>query len=290
MTSTPDFDRLGRDFQFTEIDFQQIRKLIYAYAGISLSDTKKAMVYGRVGRRLRANGFTRFCDYLEFLKAGDEAEWEAFVNALTTNLTSFFREKHHFPILAEHVRSIRHGHPIRLWCSAASTGEEAYTMAMTMVDVFGSYTPPVHILATDLDTQVLKTAGAGIYPMERVENLSSDVLRRFFLKGTGSNAGCVQVRQELRDMISFHPLNLQDQSWPIRGPFDAVFCRNVMIYFDKSTQRKVLQKFVPVMRRDALFFAGHSENFHHAEDLFSFRGSTVYNIADKALHLSMPAR
>jgi chemotaxis protein methyltransferase CheR len=290
MVSTPSFDRLGRDFQFTEMDFQEIRELIYAYAGISLSNTKKAMVYSRVGRRLRINGFTRFCDYLTFLKSGDKAEWQAFVNALTTNLTSFFREKHHFPLLAEHVRSIRDGQPINLWCCAASTGEEPYTMAMTMVDVFGSYNPPVHILATDVDTQVLKTAAAGIYSIERVESLSSDVLRRFFLKGTGSNAGTVRVRQELRNMISFQPLNLHDQSWPVQGSFDAVFCRNVMIYFDKPTQRKILQKIVPFMRRDALFFAGHSESFHHAEDLFSLRGSTVYQVADEALHLSMPAR
>ena len=163
-------------------------------------------------------------------------------------------------------------------------------MAMTMVDVFGSYTPPVRILATDLNTQVLKTAADGIYPMERVENLSTDVLQRFFLKGTGNNAGCVQVRQELRDMISFQQLNLLDENWPIHSPFDAVFCRNVMIYFDKPTQHKVLQKIVPVMRRDALFFAGHSENFHHAQELFSLRGNTVYNVANEAFHLSVSGR
>ncbi|MEY3879228.1 MAG: chemotaxis protein methyltransferase [Pseudomonadota bacterium] len=290
MAMNLDLDGLGRDFEFTETDFQAIRQLIYTYAGISLSNTKKAMVYSRVGRRLRANDFIRFCDYLDFLKAGDKVEWQAFVNGLTTNLTSFFREKHHFPILAEHVHSIGHNHPIKLWCCAASTGEEAYTMAMTMVDVFGSYTPPVRILATDLNTQVLKTAADGIYPMERVENLSTDVLQRFFLKGTGNNAGCVQVRQELRDMISFQQLNLLDENWPIHSPFDAVFCRNVMIYFDKPTQHKVLQKIVPVMRRDALFFAGHSENFHHAQELFSLRGNTVYNVANEAFHLSVSGR
>ncbi len=290
MAMTPELDGLGRDFQFTETDFKDIRQLIYTHAGISLSNTKRAMVYSRVGRRLRANGFIRFCDYLDFLKAGDELEWQAFVNVLTTNLTAFFREKHHFPILAEHVQRIGNDHPVKLWCCAASTGEEAYTMAMTMVEVFGSYTPPVRILATDLDTQVLKTATAGIYPMERVENLPADVLQRFFLKGTGGNAGCVQVRKELRDMISFQQLNLLDKNWPIHGPFDAVFCRNVMIYFDKPTQHKVLQKIVPVMRRDALFFAGHSESFHHAQELFSLQGNTVYNIANEALHLSVSRR
>lgn len=280
----------SREFLFTDADFQRIRKLIYAHAGINLSDAKKDMVYSRLGRRLRATGLTRFSDYLALLEANDETEWEAFVNALTTNLTAFFREPHHFPLLAEHIQKIKHRRPIELWCCAASTGEEPYTMAMTMVDVFGSYTPPVHILATDLDTHVLKKAQAGIYPIERVEKLPQDVLKRFFLKGTGSNAGYVQVRKELRDMVTFRKLNLLDAQWPIRGPFEAIFCRNVMIYFDKPTQYKILQKFVPVMHSDALLFAGHSESFQHAADLFSIRGRTVYTIAEKARHLAIPAR
>ncbi len=282
MALSPEKDVIGREFHFTDQDFTRIRKLIYDHAGINLSDAKKDMVYSRVGRRLRATGLTSFRDYLALLESDHEAEWEAFVNSLTTNLTSFFREAHHFPILAEHIRKIKQRRPIELWCSAASTGEEPYTMAMTVVDLFGSYTPPVHILATDLDTHVLQKAQAGIYPMERVEKLPPDILKRFFLKGTGSNAGYVQVRRELRDMITFRQLNLLDARWPIRGPFDAIFCRNVMIYFDKETQYKILQKFVPVMHRDALLFAGHSESFQHAADLFRIQGRTVYALADKA--------
>jgi len=285
-----DRDPPVREFAITDAEFQRIRKLIYQHAGINLSEAKKDMVYSRLGRRLRVNNLTTFNDYLALLETNDEAEWEAFVNSLTTNLTSFFREAHHFPLLAEHIHKIKHRRPIELWCSAASTGEEPYTMAMTMVDVFGSYTPPVHILATDLDTNVLEKAEAGIYPLERVEKLPPDILKRFFLKGSGDKAGYVRVRKELRDMITFRQINLLDNNWPIRGPFEAIFCRNVMIYFDKTTQYNILKKFVPVMHSDALLFAGHSESFQHAADLFHIRGKTVYTIADKARHLAISAR
>lgn len=282
-------DPSAREFHFTDQDFERVRKLIYVHAGINLSEAKKDMVYSRVGRRLRATGLKSFSEYLAYLESNDENEWEAFVNSLTTNLTSFFREPHHFPILAEHIRSLKRRRSIMLWCCAASTGEEPYTMAMTMVDVFDSYTPPVRILATDLDTHVLEKAQAGVYSMERIEKLPPHILKKFFLKGTGNNAGYVQVRQELRDMITFRQLNLLDDKWPIKGPFDAIFCRNVMIYFDKPTQYNILQKFVPLMHRDALLFAGHSESFQHAADLFRIQGRTVYTLAEKAQALAIAA-
>lgn len=281
MSSPFDRDTPAREFTFTEQDFQRIRKLIYDHAGINLSDSKMDMVYSRLGRRLRATGLNSFREYLALLEHDDKDEWEAFVNSLTTNLTSFFREPHHFPILADHIRNIRHRQPIQLWCNAASTGEEPYTMAMTMADVFGTYTPPVHILATDLDTHVLQAAQTGIYSADRVERLPADITRRFFVDVPGQ-PGKFQVRHELRNMITFRQLNLLDNYWPIRGPFDAVFCRNVMIYFDKPTQYKILQKLVPVMRSDALLFAGHSESFQHATDLFHIQGRTVYTIAETA--------
>ncbi|MFM9912459.1 MAG: CheR family methyltransferase [Methylophilaceae bacterium] len=275
-----------REFLFTEKEFQRIRKMIYEHAGINLSEAKKDMVYSRLGRRLRANHLSTFADYLALLETNNEAEWEAFVNSLTTNLTSFFREAHHFPLLAEHIKKINR-RPLQLWCSAASTGEEPYTMAMTMMDLFGSLTPPVRILATDLDTNVLRKAEAGVYPLERVEKLSPELMKRFFLKGTGHNEGQVLVRKELRDMITFRQLNLLDEKWPAMGPFDAIFCRNVMIYFDKPTQYKILKKFLPMMRNDALLFAGHSESFQNAADLFTIRSKTVYHIAEKSRHLAV---
>lgn len=284
MTNEPSSEHTTREYDFTGRDFEYVRRLIYERAGISLSASKQNMVYSRLARRLRANGLSRFKDYLGLLEHGDDAEWEAFTNSLTTNLTAFFREAHHFQILAEHVQKRKSRQQIQLWCSASSTGEEPYSMAMTMVEVFGSFSPPVHILATDVDTNVLATAQQGVYSMERLEKMPQHKLKRFFLKGSGSHAGSARVRQELRDMITFRQLNLLDEAWPVRGPFDAIFCRNVMIYFDKPTQYKILQKFAPLMAHDGLMFAGHSESFHHATDLFRLRGKTVYELAGKARH------
>ena len=272
----------GREFEFTARDFERIARMIYRHAGISLSAAKQEMVYSRLARRLRARGLTRFEDYLALLAGGDDDEWEAFTNSLTTNLTAFFREPHHFPMLAEHALKASGRHRIELWCSASSTGEEPYSMAMTMVEAFGSYTPPVRILATDLDTQVLARAQAGVYPMERLERMPQQRLRQFFLRGTGAQAGHARVRPELQQLVTFRPLNLLDRAWPVRGPFDAIFCRNVMIYFDKKTQRSVLERFVPLLRDDGLLFAGHSESFQHAADILRPRGKTVYELAQGA--------
>jgi chemotaxis protein methyltransferase CheR len=260
--------------------------MLYQHCGINLNDNKKDMVYSRLGRRLRAMGLKSFQDYLTRVEQDQGDEWEAFINSLTTNLTAFFREPHHFPLLKEHVLSLRK-RPIRLWCSASSTGEEPYTMAMTMVDAFGTYKPPVEIIATDIDTNVLSKAEAGIYPLERVEKLPKDILKRFFLKGIGGNEGYVQVRRELRDLISFRRLNLLDDRWPINGAFDAIFCRNVMIYFDKSTQYKILERFAPMLEAHGVLFAGHSESLHHASDIFRLRGKTVYELASASRQARM---
>lgn len=270
-----------REYVFTQADFERIRKLIYNHAGISLSKGKQNMVYSRLARRLRANGLTSFNEYLNFLERGNPEEWEAFTNALTTNLTAFFREQHHFPILEKHVEKRKNQGKIQLWCSASSTGEEPYSMAMAMVQAFKTFSPPVHILATDLDTNVLAKAQLGIYSLDKLEKIPKEKLKQFFLKGKGHHAGSARVRPELRNMITFRQLNLLDESWPIRGPFDAIFCRNVMIYFDKQTQYKILKKFVPLLAPDGLLFAGHSESFQHAVDLFKLREKTVYELANK---------
>jgi chemotaxis protein methyltransferase CheR len=267
-----------KEFLFTQAEFERIRTLLYQHSGIKLNDSKKDMVYSRLGRRLRATGMKSFQEYLELVEQDEGDEWEAFINSLTTNLTAFFREPHHFPLLKEHVLSLQKK-PLRLWCSAASTGEEPYTMAMTMIDAFGSYKPPIEIIATDIDTNVLTKARAGIYSLERVEKLPPETLKRFFLKGTGKNNGFVQVRKELRDLISFRTLNLLDEQWPINGTFDVIFCRNVMIYFDKDTQYKILKRFAPMLESHGLLFAGHSESLHHAADFFKLRGNTIYELA-----------
>lgn len=266
-----------REFTFTANDFARVRKLIYQHAGISLSEAKTDMVYSRVGRRLRTLGLDTFKEYLDYLEGQqDPAEWEAFTNALTTNLTSFFREEHHFSILANHLLKLQK--PIRIWCSAASTGEEPYTIAMTACEAFGTLRPPVEIIATDIDTNVLAVASKGVYPYERVSKLSEKRRKDFFQKGVGAQEGSVRVRSELRNLITFSQLNLLDETWPLKESFDAIFCRNVMIYFDKPTQSKILNKFVPIMKPHTLLFAGHSENFMYVSNALQLLGKTVYQL------------
>jgi len=266
-----------REFDFTAQDFARVRKLIYQHAGISLSEAKTDMVYSRIGRRLRTIGFDSFKEYLDDLENNNSTEeWEAFTNALTTNLTSFFREEHHFPVLAEHLKNLHK--PIRIWCSAASTGEEPYTIAMTACEAFGTLKPPVEIIATDIDTNVLATASRGVYPIDRVSKLSEKRKKDFFQKGSGAQEGAVRVRNELRNLITFQQLNLLEAKWPINEPFDVIFCRNVMIYFDKPTQTKILSRFVPLMKPHALLFAGHSENFLYVSNDFQLLGKTVYEL------------
>ncbi len=266
-----------KEFEFTVRDFERVRAIIYKRAGIALADSKHEMVYSRLARRLRATGIISFAKYLDDLESDrNSSEWEAFTNALTTNLTSFFREEHHFPLLAQHIKKMQA--PVSVWCSASSTGEEPYSIAMTLCETFGTLTPPAHVIATDIDTNVLATAENGVYPMERLDKMSPERAKYFFQKGRGKQAGFARVRAELRNMVTFKPLNLLSESWPISGPFDAIFCRNVMIYFDKPTQGKILSRFVPLMKPEAILFAGHSENFLYATDSLKLRGKTVYEL------------
>lgn len=269
----------GRDFVYTRADFLKIRDLIYRHAGITLADAKQDLVYGRLARRLRDLNISRFSDYIALLNPGSE-EWELFTNSLTTNLTAFFREQYHFPILAEHVLSTKH-RPIRLWSAASSTGEEPYSMAMTVMEAFDSFSPPVQILASDLDTQVLQTAAAGIYTLDRLEKIPVEKKRQFFKKGKGSNQGRARVIPELQNLIEFRQINLLHDDWGMEQKFDAIFCRNVMIYFDKDTQRKLIEKFLRVLQPNGLLFTGHSESFFHVGDLIAPIGKTVYRAGSR---------
>ena len=266
-----------KEFDFTNRDFERVRDLIYKRAGIALADSKQEMVYSRLARRLRATGIGSFVQYLDLLeRGGDVDEWEAFTNALTTNLTSFFRESHHFPILADYVKTLKE--PATVWCSASSTGEEPYSIAMTLCEAYGSLTPPAQIVATDIDTNVLATGANGVYPLERIEKMSPERVKKFFLRGKGAQEGFVRVRPELRKLVTFKQLNLLGDGWPVTGPFDVIFCRNVIIYFDKPTQSKILSRFVPMMKPHALLFAGHSENFLYVSDALKLKGKTVYEL------------
>lgn len=269
---------VDHEFAYTPQDFERICALIHQHAGISLNPSKREMVYSRLTKRLRANHLTSFSDYIALLERGHAGEREAFINALTTNLTYFFREEHHFPLLAEHVKS--RNHPVYLWCAASSTGEEAYSMAMTMADLYGTLNPPVRILASDVDSTVLEKAMNGVYSLSQIEKLPHEKFRKYFIE---TPANLVKVRPEIMNMVTFRKINLLDRVWPTKGPFDAIFCRNVMIYFDKKTQFDILKKFVPLLRQDGLLFAGHSESFHHAPELFRLRGKNVYELSNKSL-------
>jgi len=265
------------DFLLTDHDFSKIRTLIHQRAGIALGTQKRQMVYSRLSRRLRELGLKDFSTYLTRLEtAPNSGEWQLFTNALTTNLTAFFREAHHFPVLAEHVLSC--SQPVTVWCSAASTGEEPYSIAITLIEALGSRASTASVIATDIDTQVLAKGAAGVFTMEQVSKLSPTRLKRFFLKGSGAHSGNVLIRPEVAAMVKFQQLNLLDPKWALQEPFDAIFCRNVMIYFDKPTQGKILQRFAPLLKPHGLLFAGHSENFSFANQTFHLRGQTIYEL------------
>jgi chemotaxis protein methyltransferase CheR len=256
-----------------EHEFDLARRLIADYAGIKLSEHKRFMVHNRLTRRLRARGLHSFADYLALVQADPAGEREAFVNALTTNLTAFFREPHHFELLraraTQHRQSERR--PMRVWSAACSTGEEAWSIAMTLREA-GC---PGEVLASDIDTDALETARGGVYPHERAETLPAARLKAHWLKGAGANEGWVSARPELRAMLRFAPINLQ-REWPALEPFDALFCRNVVIYFDRDAQRRLLDRFTGVLRPGALLAVGHAESFPATHPAFRGCGRTAY--------------
>ena len=273
----------NREFAFSDQDFERVRQLIYKEAGIALNPTKKDMVYGRLVRRIRELKLASFSAYIEFLQSiAGKQEFEQFVNALTTNLTFFFREEHHFQMLGEHLKGLAGKGELSIWCAASSTGEEPYSIAIAALEALGgsSGRAPVQIVATDLDTSVLEVGRKGIYSADKIARLPAGYAQRYFDKLADGN---YQAKQQLRDMISFSRLNLIDVNWSVRKQFDAIFCRNVMIYFDRDTQLSVLKKFHPLLKTHGLLFVGHSENFYFASDYFTLRGKTVYELA-KAKH------
>jgi chemotaxis protein methyltransferase CheR len=250
------FAASAREFPFTQEHFDHISERIYKFAGIRLPTAKREMVYARLTRRLRALGIGSFDDYVRFLEL-EPAEWEHCTNALTTNVTAFYREEHHFTVLAHHAREhARDGEPFRVWSAGCSTGEEPYTIAMCLTDAIPGR--DFRVVATDLDTQVIAHARSGIYPLAAVLKLPEARQKRFFLRGTGRHEGQARVRREIAAHVEFRRLNLMDAEWPIDGPFDAIFCRNVMIYFDKPTQHRLVERFARMLAPHGLFFAGHA--------------------------------
>ena len=281
MTVSSPSTTTGRDFEFSDRDFRRVCELIHQRAGIALAPAKRDMVYGRLSRRLRALGLRSFQEYLDRLEKDGGDEWQAFTNALTTNLTSFFREPHHFDKLREELLQRAHRAPLQIWSCAASTGEEPYSLAITACEAFGTLTPPVRILATDVDTQVLSVGAQGVYSVERIANMDPALKRRYFQRGTGPNEGKCRVIPALRQLIEFRQLNLLSPRYDVGGPYDSLFCRNVMIYFDKPTQRAILSRLVEHMGDDGLLYTGHSENYLHAADLIQPCGRTLYRRAQR---------
>jgi chemotaxis protein methyltransferase CheR len=265
------------DFEYTDADFRRIARHVYQRAGIVLTEAKRSLAYGRLVRRLRALGIDRFADYLDRLEANRSSEeWQHFVNALTTNLTSFFRENYHFDILTEQMKAMPG--PFRIWCAAASTGEEPYSLAMTACDARGVTGHQVEIVASDIDTKVLATAESGIYPLGHLDKMSLVRKQAYFQRGGGSQLGAARVKPPLRDMVSYRQINLLADHWPLDGVFHAIFCRNVLIYFDAPTQQRVLRNMARYLRPDGRLYVGHSENLRAIDDVYLPCGRAVYGL------------
>jgi chemotaxis protein methyltransferase CheR len=270
-----------REFAFTDEHFKRLRSLVSLHTGISLSDAKRELVYSRLSRRLRELGLSSFSVYCGLLEAGDAEEVPKFVNAITTNLTSFFREAHHFQNLAENVLPeimIRNAstRQIHIWSAGCSTGEEPYSIAIVVREFLANQPGwKARILATDIDSSVIETASSGIYAAERVESLSKERLKSSFRRGVGSNQGLVVTMPELQDMVSFRQLNLM-QSWPMRSRFDIIFCRNVVIYFSKDEQRRLFDRFADALNPKGYLFIGHSESLFELCTRFESVGKTAY--------------
>lgn len=270
-----------REFAYTEKDFRRLQALVREHTGIALSDAKRELVYSRLARRLRLLNIDSFAGYCEMLEEGDTAELTRFVNAITTNLTAFFREPHHFEylggtLLPGLLNQSRFERRLRIWSAGCSTGEEPYSIAMTVKEAVKDVMRwDFRILATDIDSQVLATAAAGIYLEDRLQSLDRERLRRWFAKGINANAGKLRVKRELQDVIDFQQLNLMN-AWANLGEFDVIFCRNVVIYFDQQTQRTLFERFAERLRPGGYLFLGHSESLNQFTDRFEAVGKTIH--------------
>jgi chemotaxis protein methyltransferase CheR len=270
-----------REFKFEQKDFEALRALIKKMTGITLADSKEELVYGRVSRRLRSLGLQTFSEYRQRLEFGDQEELTEFCNAMTTNLTAFFRESHHFSYLRDHLLLPRLEDPhasrrIRIWSAACSSGEEAYSLAMTVCESIPDWRRwDIKILATDIDSRVLARAKQGVYAKDRVKGLEPQRLGRFFHVQREAGQEVYEVEPDLAALITFKQLNLMHEL-PMSGPFDAIVCRNVIIYFDKDTQKKLFERIAPLQRPDDLLFLGHSESLFRVTNAYALIGKTIY--------------
>ncbi|MBD3754408.1 MAG: protein-glutamate O-methyltransferase CheR [Gammaproteobacteria bacterium] len=268
-----------REFEFTSDDFARIKKMVYEFAGIDLNESKKNLVYNRLSKRIRILGLNTFKAYLNYVEEQGEAEFVNLINAITTNLTFFFRENHHFDYLAHHVipmllKANQSNKKIRIWSAGCSTGEEPYSIAITLKETVPAGWD-AKVIATDLDTNVVDTARTGIYPLERLKGVSEERKKRWFLKGGGAQSGFAKVKPELQSIIDFGQINLMSE-WPLREQIDVIFCRNVVIYFDKPTQAKLFDRYANLLPAHGHLFIGHSESLYKVCDRFELIGQTIY--------------
>ena len=274
-------ENTSREFAFTEKDFNALRKIANEHTGIIVTDDKYDMYYSRLVKRLRLLNLGSFKEYIKYLNANRSIEFTPFIDSITTNLTSFFRENHHFEYLQSHiipdlVARQSMGRELRVWSAGCSTGEEPYTIAMTMLDTMArSTTLKPSILATDIDTTVLSKASSGVYDLSRLDGLPVNIKKRWFFKGKGSNSGLVRVSPELQSVISFKQLNLMED-WPLKEKFHIIFCRNVVIYFDRPTKVQLLNRYADQLEDNGYMILGHSESLQGLSNRFETVGKTIY--------------
>jgi chemotaxis protein methyltransferase CheR len=278
----------GAHITITAREFELLRALVYDQTGIFLRDHKRLLLSNRLMKRLRHYGLDCFMDYYEYLKSGAGAagEFQELVNAVTTNKTGFFRESHHFDLLTQLLLrpamqlADRGNCPrLRIWSAGCSTGEEPYSIAITAaMNLKRLAAWDLKILASDIDTSVLEQAQLGIYHRAVLRGLPHELVKSCFLGGAGEFAASVQVKPEIRNLVAFARINLMQEPWPLRGKLDAIFCRNVIIYFDRPAQQRLVERFARLLKPGGLFFAGHSESLFWLGDLLEPIGQTVYRL------------
>jgi chemotaxis protein methyltransferase CheR len=274
----------SREYEFSDADFQRVRRMVHQQMGIALSDAKRQLVYGRLSRRLRALHLREFDTYLELVEGGDAEELQHFRNAITTNLTSFFRENHHFKFLAEQLLpqleiQNRASRRIRIWSAGCSTGEEPYSIAMVLLERASHLLRDwdVRILATDIDTNVLEHARRGVYSADKLEKMDSNRVLRWFEPGPEPEH--YSVCEPVKQAVTFNELNLISD-WPMKGPFDVILCRNVVIYFDRATQRQIIGRMEALQRPGDYLVLGHSESLLDVSTRYSLVGNTIHRRSD----------
>ena len=268
-----------REFIMSDNDFEKISELAYLYTGIVLGPQKKDMVYGRLARRFRDLGLQRVDEYLGLIDTENKPEVSRFINAITTNLTSFFREPHHFEFLAttacqEWQKTSLSDKKIRIWSAGCSTGEEPYSIAMTLRESMNLTNWDCKILATDLDSKVIEKGQQGVYGVDRIETLTQARKKQWFLQDR-NHPDVVKVKPALQELISFKRLNLLEP-WPMKGKFDLIFCRNVVIYFDEQTQAQLFDRYADSLREGGYLIIGHSESLNRVCQRFQSIGKTIY--------------